>query len=304
MTEKKTEAPAQESVPAPEAADKIWKLQGKFPVLADYLVFFGIFLLAQVVGAVAALLVGCKWPDQTLLASADEAVSAAEQVLVGHFNAVSYFVAMTLTLAGFLFYRSRRRGPKIIAHFSSRGLNPILLLWGVLFMLATSVVLEPLLSLLPEVPNAYGRGAWAIVMVVVMAPLFEEVIFRGVLLESTRAKYGVMAAWLVSSAIFGIVHVHPTVAVNAFAIGLVLGFVYMRTDSLWSVIILHAVNNGIAYLALVTGHGNAMLIDLVGSRTLYVLIYIGALAVFAVSGYMMLVALRRLKAADKNRAEA
>ena len=293
MTEKKTEAPVQEPAPAPEAVGKIWKLQGKFPALADYLVFFGIFLLAQVVGAVTALLVGCKWPDQALLASADETVSTAEQVLVGHFNAVSYFVAMTLTLVGFLFYRSRRRGPKIIAHFSSRGLNPVLLLWGVVFMLATSVVLEPLLSLLPEVPNAYGRGA-----------LFEEVIFRGVLLESTRAKYGVMAAWLVSSAVFGIVHVHPTVAVNAFAIGLVLGFVYMRTDSLWSTIILHAVNNGIAYLALVTGHGNAMLIDLVGSRTLYVLIYIGALAVFAVSGYMMLLALRRLKAEDKNRAAA
>lgn len=253
MTEKKAEAPVQEPAPAPEAAGKIWKLQGKFPALADYLVFFGIFLLAQVVGAVTALLVGCKWPDQTLLASADETVSTAEQVLVGHFNAVSYFVAMALTLVGFLFYRSRRRGPKIIAHFSSRGLNPVLLLWGVVFMLATSVVLEPLLSLLPEVPNAYGRGAWAIVTVVVMAPLFEEVIFRGVLLESTRAKYGVMAAWLVSSAVFGIVHVHPTVAVNAFAIGLVLGFVYMRTDSLWSTIILHAVNNGIAYLALVTG---------------------------------------------------
>ena len=283
MTEKKAEAPVQEPAPAPEAAGKIWKLQGKFPALADYLVFFGIFLLAQVVGAVTALLVGCKWPDQALLASADEAVSAAEQMLVGRFNAVSYFVAMALTLVGFLFYRSRRRGPKIIAHFSSRGLNPVLLLWGVVFMLATSVVLEPLLSLLPEVPNAYGRGAWAIVTVVVMAPLFEEVIFRGVLLESTRAKYGVMAAWLVSSAVYGIVHVHPTVAVNAFAIGLVLGFVY---------------------LALVTGHGNAMLIDLVGSRTLYVLIYIGALAVFAVSGYMMLLALRRLKAEDKNRAAA
>ena len=223
MTEKKAEAPVQEPAPAPEAAGKIWKLQGKFPALADYLVFFGIFLLAQVVGAVTALLVGCKWPDQALLASADETVSTAEQVLVGHFNAVSYFVAMALTLVGFLFYRSRRRGPKIIAHFSSRGLNPVLLLWGVVFMLATSVVLEPLLSLLPEVPNAYGRGAWAIVTVVVMAPLFEEVIFRGVLLESTRAKYGVMAAWLVSSAVFGIVHVHPTVAVNAFAIGLVLG---------------------------------------------------------------------------------
>ena len=120
MTEKKTEAPVQEPAPAPEAVGKIWRLQGKFPALADYLVFFGIFLLAQVVGAVTALLVGCKWPDQALLASADETVSTAEQVLVGHFNAVSYFVAMTLTLVGFLFYRSRRRGPKIIAHFSSR----------------------------------------------------------------------------------------------------------------------------------------------------------------------------------------
>lgn len=168
-------------------------------------------------------------------------------------------------------------------------------------MLSTSVVLEPLLSLMPEVPNVYGRGAWAIVTVVVMAPLFEEVIFRGVLLESTRVRYGVVAAWLLSSAIFGIVHVHPTVVVNAFVMGLVLAFIYLRTDSLWSAIILHAINNGIAYLALIAGHGNSMLIDMVGSRTLYVLFYIAALAVFAVSGYMMLVSLRRLKAEEKSR---
>ena len=142
-------------------------------------------------------------------------------------------------------------------------------------MLSTSVVLEPFLSLMPEVPNVYGRGAWAIVTVVVMAPLF-----------------------------FGIVHVHPTVVVNAFVMGLVLAFIYLRTDSLWSAIILHAINNGIAYLALIAGHGNSMLIDMVGSRTLYVLLYIAALAVFAVSGYMMLVSLRRLKAEEKNRGAA
>lgn len=211
---------------------------------------------------------------------------------------------MSVTLAGFLFYRRRRHGPAVVARFSRRGLNPVLLLWGVFFMLSTSVVLEPLLSLMPEVPNVYGRGAWAIVTVVVMAPLFEEVIFRGVLLESTRARYGVVAAWLLSSAIFGIVHVHPTVVVNAFVMGLVLAFIYLRTDSLWSAIILHAVNNGIAYLALIAGHGNSMLIDMVGSRTLYVLLYIAALAVFAVSGYMMLVSLRRLKAEEKNRGAA
>ncbi|WP_295939439.1 CPBP family intramembrane glutamic endopeptidase [uncultured Alistipes sp.] len=303
-TEKKTEAPVQESVQSAQEADKIWKLNGKFPVLVDYLVFFGIFLLAQVVGAITALLFGFKLPGAMLLESGDEAVSAAAQVSAGHFNAVTYFVAMALTLAGFLVYRHFRKGPGIVAGFSSRGLNPILLLWGLIFMLSTSVVLEPLLSLMPEVPNAYGRGAWAILTLVVMAPLFEEVIFRGVLLESTRAKYGTMAAWFISSAIFGIVHVHPTVAVNAFALGLVFGFVYMRTGSLWSVIILHAINNGIAYLLLTSGHGNAMLIDLVGSRTLYAVIYIGALAILVASGYMMIAALRRLETADKKRQEA
>ena len=88
--------------------------------------------------------------------------------------------------------------------------------------------------------------------------------------------------------------------INATVIGLVLGYVYLATDSLWSVMILHALNNVVAYLALATGHGNALLIDLVGSRTLYVLIYIAALALSAVSGYMMLRTLRRMKEAEKN----
>ena len=296
MTEKKQGVPVQEPVPAGEPAkaagnkadnNKIWHYNGKFPVVVDYLVFFGIFLLAQGLGTAVAWLAGCKWPDPELLASPDEAISTAEQIAAGHFNAMTYFVSMSVTLAGFLFYRRRRHGPTVVARFSRRGLNPVLLLWGVFFMLSTSVVLEPLLSLMPEVPNVYGRGAWAIVTV-----------------ESTRARYGVVAAWLLSSAIFGIVHVHPTVVVNAFVMGLVLAFIYLRTDSLWSAIILHAVNNGIAYLALIAGHGNSMLIDMVGSRTLYVLLYIAALAVFAVSGYMMLVSLRRLKAEEKNRGAA
>ena len=104
-------------------------------------------------------------------------------------------------------------------------------------------------------------------------------------------------AWLVSSLFFGVLHGQPVQVINATVIGLVLGYVYLATDSLWSVMILHALNNAVAYLALATGHGNALLIDLVGSRTLYVLIYIAALAV---SGYMMLRTLRRMKEAEKN----
>ena len=99
---------------------------------------------------------------------------------------------------------------------------------------------------------------------------------------------------------FEVLHGQPVQVINATVIGLVLGYVYLATDSLWSVMILNALNNAVAYLALATGHGNALLIDLVGSRTLYVLIYIAALALSAVSGYMMLRTLRRMKEAEKN----
>lgn len=304
MIEQKQETPSAEPAQVPGAADKIWKLNGRFPVVVDYLVFLGIFLAAQAIGALTAWLVGCRVPNAEQFASTDEAVRLAAQITISHFNAVSYFVAMTLTLGGFLFYRYQRRGPRVVAHFSARGLNPVMLLWGIAFILAASVVLEPLFNLLPEVPNVYGRGAWALVTLVVMAPLFEEIIFRGLVLESTRVRYGVIVAWVVSSLLFGIVHLHPTVVVNAFVMGLILGFIYIVSDSLWATIILHAVNNGIAYLALVTGHGNTMLIDVVENRTVYVVVYIAALAVFAVSGYMTFRKLKHLKAEEKNRAAA
>lgn len=277
--------------------------RGAFPNLADYLVFFGIFFLAQFIGAAAGWFVA-GIPDRSLLESPDDAVRAAEQLVAARFNALSFFAAMSLTLAGFLFYRKQRGGPRIVARFSTRGLDPLLLLWGVLLMVASSVVTEPLLNLLPEIPNVYGRGVWALLTLVVMAPLFEEVIFRGMVLESTRARYGVVVAWLVSSVVFGIAHLHPTVAVNALVMGLVLGYIYIRSDSLWSTVILHAVNNALAYVLLMAGAQNGTLIDLIGSRALYAAVYVAALVVFAASGYMVYRTLALLKETGKNRSGA
>ena len=211
-----------------------------------------------------------------------------------------FFCSMSITLAGILYYGRARGGSGPWARFSARGLNPALLLWAFVLRFAVGVVLEPLLRLMPELSLEVGRGFWTILSLVIFAPIFEELICRGVVLGSLRGKFGVTTAWLVSSLFFGVLHGQPVQVINATVIGLVLGYVYLATDSLWSVMILHALNNAVAYLALATGHGNALLIDLVGSRTLYVLIYIAALALSAVSGYMMLRTLRRMKEAEKN----
>ena len=276
------------------------KRSSTFPTVVDLLVFFGIFFIAQAVALGVAFLAGVPMPDTSLLDSSDEAVRVGEQIAVSHFNALTYFVAMAFTLVAFLISRARRGGPRIVARFSLRGLDPVLLLWGVLFVFATSLVIEPLMKLLPQVPNVYGRGVWSLLTLVVMAPLFEEVIFRGVLLESTRARYGVVAAWLISSVVFGVVHLYPAVMVNAVVMGLILGFVYIRTASLWPAIILHAFNNGVAYLLLALGRENMMLTEMIGNRTVYTLVYILSLLVFLVSGYMVWRALAMLSREEKN----
>ena len=297
MEEKKSPASAAESAasgqPAAVPAAELRHDRRKFPTVGDMLALLGIGLGAQIVVGTAAVLF-------MLLAGHGFDYKAMEPAALGKLMAALYFCSMSLVLAGILYYRRARGGSGPWARFSARGLNPALLLWAFVLMFAVGVVLEPLLRLMPELSLEVGRGFWTILSLVIFAPIFEELICRGVVLGSLRGKFGVTTAWLVSSLFFGVLHGQPVQVINATVIGLVLGYVYLATDSLWSVMILHALNNAVAYLALATGHGNALLIDLVGSRTLYVLIYIAALALSAVSGYMMLRALRRMKEAEKN----
>lgn len=327
-------APARSSEAAPQAAAAApgpAARQSAFPDLLDFLVIVGIYFVAQGIGAAVAWLVA-GWPDMRLLLRAsdaaqqaavmaadsvggaqvaDAAVSAvdpvavaAQQAVLSNFNALSFFVAMSLTLGGVLLYRKRRGGPRTIARFSKRGFDPLLLLWGLALMIASTIVVEPVLDLLPSVPNIYGRGVWTLLTLVVMAPLFEETLFRGVILESARARYGTLAAWAVSSLLFGLAHLHPALAVNAFVLGLVLGYIYIRTGSLWSVIILHAVNNALAYLLLLAGWQDFMLIRAIGNKPLYIAVYCVVLAAFAGSGYMVWRTLRRMEAEEKSASAA
>lgn len=302
MEEKKTAFPAAGREAAAEGGTESGgggELHGRrrFPTVGDMLALLGIALGAQIVVGTAAMLF-------MLFAGHGFDYKSMEPAALGKLMAALYFCSMSITLAGILYYRRARGGSGPWARFSARGLNPALLLWAFVLIFAVGVVLEPLLRLLPELSLDVGCGFWTILSLVLFAPVFEELICRGVVLGSLRSRYGVTIAWLVSSLFFGILHGQPVQVVNAFVVGLVLGYVYIATDSLWAAMILHALNNAVAYLMLVTGHANTLLIDLIPGRTLYVAVYVVALAVLVVSGYMMWRALRRMKEAEKNRAGA
>lgn len=93
------------------------------------------------------------------------------------------------------------------------------------------------------------------IMAVVMAPIFEEIVFRGILQKGLINKgwEPTKAIW-VSAIVFGVVHGNPWQFVGAVLLGYVLGLVYHRTKSLLMPILLHAFNNGVSTILLFYGN--------------------------------------------------
>ena len=266
-----------------------------FPTVGDLFAMLGIVLGAQV-------LIGLLLSVVSGFAGFDAETATADQL--GRYMCILYLASMSLGLIGVLIYRRKRGGTGKVVSFSTARLNPILLLWACVFLFAVGVVIEPLLALLPDMQPKMGSGIWTLVMLVVFAPFFEEMLCRGVVLGSMRAKYGVVAAWLGSSLFFGVLHIAPQLVVNAVLIGLILGYICLATGSIWASILLHAANNALAYAMMSVGGGELLLIDRVGSKGLYAVIYGAALIVAALSAWKMWTALRRMKEAEKNQAEA
>jgi uncharacterized protein len=82
-------------------------------------------------------------------------------------------------------------------------------------------------------------------VVAVFAPLVEEIIFRGIMVERFGAKYGFKSAVILSSFLFGVLHMD---VIGAFVFGLVLSILYLRTRSLLLPFLVHAANNGAVML--------------------------------------------------------
>jgi membrane protease YdiL (CAAX protease family) len=88
------------------------------------------------------------------------------------------------------------------------------------------------------------------VLAVVVAPIVEEMLFRGILLPALMKKVGLGAAVVANSILFALIHQHLPSLIPLFALALALSLLYVYSGSLWSAIILHALFNGISICVL------------------------------------------------------
>lgn len=131
----------------------------------------------------------------------------------------------------------------LIAALAALGLRIAAVPLGLLLQAAGFPMDNPQLPmLLPE------GGSWAVlaatlVLAGVLIPIAEELFFRGVLYAWLRERWGVAVGVVVSSAVFGAVHGHPTLAVIAGSLGVATALIYERSRSLPAAIAAHMTFN-------------------------------------------------------------
>lgn len=143
--------------------------------------------------------------------------------------------------------------------FVDIGLAPI----GYVIYIIIASVITNLLSLLPwfdanEAQNVGFNGYFittgericAILAIVFVAPIAEELIMRGWLYGKMRQKLGVVLSIIIVSSTFAVLHGQLNVGVSVFVLSVVLCGLREITGTIWSSMILHILSNGIAFYVL------------------------------------------------------
>src|SRR5687768_8909076 len=94
------------------------------------------------------------------------------------------------------------------------------------------------------------NGVFAFLTLVIAAPILEELIFRGIILNGLLKKYSPARSIILSSILFGVVHLNPWQFIAAFVIGIFSGWIYYKTRKLTLSILIHAVNNLVAFISM------------------------------------------------------
>jgi membrane protease YdiL (CAAX protease family) len=161
-------------------------------------------------------------------------------------------------------YRMSRRPFRSV--FSIRGFSPSLLVPMVLMVLGGSMIVAELGNLMEEIvpvpqvlrelflkilrADDWQGFLWRAALLSLMAPVTEEVVFRGVFQHGFVRRYGVTKGIVASSICFGVFHLIPWQAVSTSVVGLMLGLVVLRTGSIFAGMAMHAIWNLVPLVAI------------------------------------------------------
>jgi hypothetical protein len=134
--------------------------------------------------------------------------------------------------------------------------------------------------------QSLGSAILITLLVVFLAPLVEEIIFRGFLQKFLEERWrDITRAVLITSLFFAVIHLNPYWLIQIYFLGLILGYLAWFTGSIIPPLILHAVNNAFALALENIPTGTLPLYEWRGHVSP---LFLGIAVISAVLGYKML----------------
>lgn len=178
------------------------------------------------------------------------------------------------------------------------------LAWSVIAALGLLVPTIWIQEQMPELPNLAENEfemllghRWGYLTLGILAPLAEEVVFRGAILRSLLGtRHSPFAAIAISALLFAVAHLNPAQFPHAFVIGLLLGWMYWRTGSILPGMAYHWANNSAAYVIYnIYPNPDIQLIDIFkGSQTHVLLAIVFSLFIFIPALYQLHLRMKRV----------
>lgn len=193
--------------------------------------------------------------------------------------AVALVVANILGILFFGAYCLVARPADLTWQSTARGVSDARLRWRSLLavLLAPPLIflINWLQELLPSLPDWVGdqdleglmHQPLGLLVVAVVGPLCEELLFRGGVQRSLQRTFSPQVAICCTAVIFSIAHFNPVQMPAAFILGLLLGFAYWWTGSLIAPICIHVFNNSLACVMGLFAPDGDSIVNSVGGQT-------------------------------------
>lgn len=225
-----------------------------------FLFLFIYFFAQNFVGLVLGIIHGIQSALSGAQSGGEVDVKTITEDLLRYISAQTSWIVLVAVIISlptfYLFYRNRRQ--ELMTFISLRGIGafsiPVLMLFG----LSLNFVLEALLSLLSQINflskifEAYsqlanalfsGNFVLSLIAIGIVGPIFEEILFRGLVFGELRKIAKLPLAILIQALLFGAYHLNAVQGTYAFLIGLLLGYIYYRSNSIIAPVIIHITIN-------------------------------------------------------------
>jgi membrane protease YdiL (CAAX protease family) len=247
----------------PAPPERTW--EGAVPLWSPFAVAFAAFIVASVSYAVFVAIAGLSAAEaENAPGPLLGATFVQDAVLIGG-AALAIHLAVRSDAAAALGIRPTRLGPAL-----GWGLAVMVAYW-----ISTGIVVSifgepPEQEITEEIKEETAALALAgyISITCMLAPLAEEVFFRGFLFPVLRSRWGTAAGVIATGALFSLVHAAGSPAealIVLFVLGSGLCLLYLRTGSLLPCIGVHALNNAIAFAVTKEMEWSVALLTVVGS---------------------------------------